>query len=191
MADPGGFTRFVRSNLDDLERFAARYAVYNRLPVHCGDDILDEALALALERWPGHLEHASDDRRRGFVCKTMSYCARNLARREATWLPHPPDYFRGGHCEDIAPNTTDSLVFTAVAQAQIYELSRRLPAREQEVFQLAAIAELDTAEIAFQLGISKSAVGSALSRARLRIRQMLPPELAVELGLRSGDGGVA
>jgi RNA polymerase sigma factor (sigma-70 family) len=191
VADPAGFTRFVRSNLDDLERFAARYAVYNRLPVHCGDDILEDALALALEHWPGDLEYASDDRRRGFICKAMSYCARNLARREAKWLPHPPDYFRGGHCEDTEPNTTDSLVFTAVARAQIYELSRRLPAREQEVFQLAAIAELDTAEIAFQLGISKSAVSSALSRARLHIRQIIPPELVVELGLQLGDGGVA
>lgn len=121
----------------------------------------------------------------------MSYCARNLARREAKWLLYPPDYFRGGHCEGAESNATDSVVFAGVVRTQIYELSRCLPAREQEVFQLAAIAELDTAEIAFQLGISKSAVGSALSRARLHIRRMLPSELIVELGLQLEDGGVA
>lgn len=94
---PAGFIEFVKGNLGDLERFAARYVVYSCLPVHHSEDILEDALVLTLERWPGDLEYATEDRRRGFVCKAMSYYARNLARREAKWLPYSPDYFREGY----------------------------------------------------------------------------------------------
>jgi RNA polymerase sigma-70 factor (ECF subfamily) len=57
-------------------------------------------------------------------------------------------------------------------QSVLRELER-LPSAERHVLLLAAVEELDTAEMAQVLGRSESAVRALLSRARARLRQRL------------------
>ena len=187
MVEPVSFEQFVKLHLRDLERYAARYAVLNGLPAHYGQDILVEALVITLEHWPDDLKHQSDSRRRAFTCRTMQNVSRNVARRERKSTPCPPDYFH--QCDAVEQVPTDSAVFVAVATRLVYAASLQLPERERQVFQLVAIAELDIDEVAFQLDMTKSAVSSALSRARKRIKRMLPKGLVDELGLRPKGGG--
>lgn len=162
----------VVSNGEDFEAWyeTARPRVLATLSMVCGDlddaaEATDEAFVRALGRWSTVRSMESSI---GWTVRVAINVARRRARRrsiEARLLrrevprPHVP-----------------------AAAGEMWHLVRELPDRQREVVTLRYVADLSEPAIAEVLGVSRSAVSSALTDARRRLALALD---ANEEGLRA------
>jgi len=145
---------------DDWYR-EARPRVLAALVVFVGDrqlaaDATDEAFARALVHWERVRSAASPI---GWVVNVARNVARRTSRRSALERrllrrPAPPQV-------------------TPAPGGEIWMSVRRLPDRQREVVVLRYLADLPEAEIAQVLGVSRSAVSSALTDARRSLSAVL------------------
>lgn len=126
------------------------------------EDATDEAFVRALARWDRVRSFESPI---GWVVKV----ARNVARRAATRATLEHHVLRRSPTPPVAQAPT----------GEIWMSVRALPDRQREVVVLRYLADLPEGEIAAVLGVSRSAVSSALTDARRN--------LAVVLREREGD----
>ena len=96
-----------------------------------------------------------------------------------------PKYLDDGH--PVTPavpwrELSDAQLVRAETREQVRAAIDRLPDGYRTVLVLRDIEELDTAEVAEQLGMTKNAVKTRLHRARQALRGLLDPELRAEGG---------
>jgi len=96
-----------------------------------------------------------------------------------------PKYLDDGHpAQPAVPwkSLSDAQLIRAETREQVRAAIDRLPEGYRTVLVLRDIEELDTAEVAESLGMSKNAVKTRLHRARQALRGLLEPELRAEGG---------
>lgn len=96
-----------------------------------------------------------------------------------------PKYLDDGHpAQPAVPwkNLSDAQLIRAETREQVRAAIGRLPEGYRTVLVLRDIEELDTAEVAESLGMTKNAVKTRLHRARQALRGLLEPELRAEGG---------
>ena len=143
------FDTWVRPHLLAPRRLAARLAP------HDADDLLQDALVRAWQRWETY------DERRGTVqawlCAIVLDQSRQRRRRAR---PDPPAV--------LPPDMRDD------AQAVDVELAiARLARRQRQVVELYYFAGLPVADVAVALGVGEGTVKSTLADARARLRHLL------------------
>jgi RNA polymerase sigma-70 factor (ECF subfamily) len=179
------FEAFVKDNHSFLLPVARRYAGLRGLPDPTVADIVQEALCIAWRAWATKLASADGDRRRAFVCATMSNVARAEQRRRR----------RAGQVTDpsalidlVGPQAShEEGVLMRVALRILPGALAMLSDGERLILDL-AIAGLPRTQIAAQLGLTATNVTTKLHRVRERLRQCIGPDLLAELGLtRDGN----
>jgi RNA polymerase sigma-70 factor (ECF subfamily) len=95
-------------------------------------------------------------------------------RQRARMLPHVP-------CDDVViamPEDREPPAWSAMTTDDVRRAAARLPDELREVYVQFALDGRSYVEIADALGIPKATVGTRLSRARARLKQLLTAELA-------------
>jgi RNA polymerase sigma-70 factor, ECF subfamily len=143
-----------------------------RLVGHQADaaDCMQEAFLTALElsrrqtvrNWPGLLARLATTR--------ALDCLRSRLRRR-TWQGGPAEW---GGFADHNPGPPQEAQ-AAELSVRLRQVMAQLPSDQAEVFCLRFLNELSYREIAGQLGLTKSAVGVLLHRARRRLGELLSP----------------
>lgn len=181
----------MKDNLGFLLPVARRYVGFRGLPDIAAADIVQEALCIAWKAWATTLAGANCDRRRAFVCTTMSHMARTEQRsgRRVGQVTDPSTLInlagsQASHEDDVLARVALHVLATAMAT---------LSEDERSILDL-AIAGLPRAQIAIQLGLTATNVTTKLHRARERLRRSVGPNLLAELGLgrdTESTGGAA
>lgn len=117
-------------------------------------EVVDEALARALERWDRVGRMASPG---GWTYRVAVNCLRRHTRRAT--LEHRI-YQRQGSEETVAP------------MSELWALVRDLPPRQRDVVVLRYVADLPQADIATALGIKRSTVSSTLTQAHRALAEL-------------------
>jgi RNA polymerase sigma-70 factor, ECF subfamily len=102
------------------------------------------------------------------------------ARPEESIEPLLPTFLDDGHAVTTYgewPESADRLLERAEVRERVRASIDRLPATYRTVLLLRDIEELDTGEVAAELGISPNAVKIRLHRARQALRELLDPHL--------------
>jgi len=129
----------------------------------CGDsdvaaDAVDEAFSRALARWD---RVSSMDSPTGWVRSVaLNHVRRTMRRRDLERR-----LLRREHVVPPAEPEVDPELWQAVAG---------LPARQREVVALRYVGDLSEADIAGCLGLSEGAVSASLTKARRRLREVIP-----------------
>jgi RNA polymerase sigma factor (sigma-70 family) len=157
------FEAFVKDNHSFLLPVARRYAGLRGLPDPTVSDIVQEAMCITWRAWATKLASADGDRRRAFVCTTMSNVAQAEQRgqRRAGRVTEPSALI-----DLAAPQAShEDGVLTQVALRVLRDALATLPDEERLILDL-AIADLPRAQIADQLGLTATNVTTKLHRAR-------------------------
>ncbi|MBA8922989.1 RNA polymerase sigma-70 factor (ECF subfamily) [Kutzneria viridogrisea] len=96
---------------------------------------------------------------------------RRVTRLRALLSKLPFDLTHSDHAEGVAEQ-----VDTDRGASRVLAAVDRLPRAEQEAVRLCLLGEVSTADAAAVLGIAEVTVRSRLSRARARLRELLPEE---------------
>ncbi|MFJ1457542.1 RNA polymerase sigma factor [Nocardia sp. N2S4-5] len=179
LAERDSFEKFVRAYFEiRLIPTANRYAAYRCLPSSAANDIAAEALARIWEKGWSALHRKSDDVRLASTFTYMENIAREMQRtsmrsdpRRLDLRSEPVDY----RLEE-AVLARSALKFLASA---LQELSDE----QQLIISLTSVAGLNHIEIAARTGLKVSNVGTILHRARSQLKQSIPEELLIELGI--------
>ena len=131
------------------------------------EDQVAEAFARAWRAWRKVSRHPA---RRAWVVRTALNTGTTWWRRHARELPLA-DY------DAVVSGDQDSGLDAAVLVAL-----RSLPPRQREVIALRVFLDMDTDEIAAQLGIAPATVRVHLARATAALRQELRPASTQEVG---------
>jgi RNA polymerase sigma factor (sigma-70 family) len=131
------------------------------------EDQVAEAFARAWRAWRKVSRHPA---RRAWVVRTALNTGTTWWRRHARELPLA-DY------DAVVSGDQDSGLDAAVLVAL-----RSLPPRQREVIALRVFLDMDTDEIAAQLGIAPATVRVHLARATAALRQALSPARTQEVG---------
>ncbi|MEV6239261.1 sigma factor-like helix-turn-helix DNA-binding protein [Lentzea sp. NPDC051838] len=85
----------------------------------------------------------------------------------------------------------DERLLAQTALAKIGEALAELSPLDQAIVELTVVAGMSGSMIGTDLGLTRTAVTTRLSRARARLKDVLGPELLAELGIvgRRGPGG--
>jgi RNA polymerase sigma-70 factor (sigma-E family) len=146
---------------------AARYAALTRTAFlltgdhHAAEDLVQAALARAYLAWHRiRHEHATDAYVRRILVNEHNNLWRRAWRRLETSTAAPP--------EPVALTLTDR-------DRELWDLVRRLPAKQRAVVVLRYYEDLTEAETAEVLGCSVSAVKSRTNRAIVNLRSAFAP----------------
>lgn len=166
--DPEAFGEVYDSYFRAIYRYVA-----GRLGTSAAEDVAAETFVVAFT------QRDRFDPERGALRPWLFGIATNLVarhrRREARRyralgrLPQPPSV--GGHEERVV-----AAVAALRLRPQLLEALAGLSRGERDVVLLVALGELSHDEVAQALGISPGTVGSRLSRARKRLRQLINQE---------------
>jgi RNA polymerase sigma factor (sigma-70 family) len=163
----GAVTRYVSGNdgFDDWY-IEARPKVLAAVALWCGSvdvaaDAADEAFVRALDRWPKVRAMASPT---GWTVTVVMNVARRRARRRSMETA----FLRRSRPSANLPEPA----------GEVFELVKDLARQQRTIVLLRYVADLPQAEIATQLGVSRSTVSTALTDAHRRLRSLLGDEQA-------------
>ncbi|MEO8195371.1 MAG: sigma-70 family RNA polymerase sigma factor [Thermoanaerobaculia bacterium] len=145
-------------------------------------DALQEAFVLAfrgLPRFEGH-SRLSTWLHRIVVNASLMKLRSRRARPEESIEPLLPTFMEDGHSTHAYgewPEVPDRVLERSEVCGLVRASIDRLPPTYRTVLLLRDIEELDTGEVAEQLGISANAVKIRLHRARQALRELLDPHL--------------
>ncbi|KQP57850.1 RNA polymerase sigma factor [Agreia sp. Leaf283] len=147
-----------------------RHALRLTASVHDAEDI---TAVVFLESWRRRTSmRVTDGSTIAWLLVTTNYVFRNFARSSRRYrvalehLPLPED--TPDHAE-----ATDERLDLDARRVALREALAQLPRRDQDVLTLCLLEELSTAEAAEALGIAPGTVKSRLSRAKVRLSELL------------------
>ena len=161
--EPMDFAEFYTSAKDDC----LRTVLASTGDMQAAEELVAEALARAWAAWPTVSRHPAP---RAWVVRTALNTGTTWWRRHARELPLA-DY------DAVVSGDQDGGLDAAVLVAL-----RSLPSRQREVIALRVFLDMDTDEIAAQLGIAPATVRVHLARATAALRQALSPASTQEVG---------
>lgn len=126
-------------------------------------DATDEAFVRALDRWPKVRAMASPVGWAVTVAMNATRCQARRRSMEATLLRRQPS-------PDAAAGSLPG------AAGDAFDAVKHLPERLRTIVLLRYVADLSQAEIADALGLSRSAISTALTDAHRRLRTVLGDE---------------
>ncbi|TNU77361.1 sigma-70 family RNA polymerase sigma factor [Miniimonas arenae] len=157
------FEQFARSVSAELLRFIA-----SRLGAQAAEDVLAETLLVLWRRW-ADVPDGVEARRRW-----VYGIAKNMVRRHEHEQALSRNRLAVLTSERPAPGAPADTLVVATLWAE--DLVESLPGDEQQVVRLVAIDGLSMSEVSDRLGVSPSAIGSRLYRARRRLRRLIESE---------------
>jgi RNA polymerase sigma-70 factor (ECF subfamily) len=113
------------------------------------------------------------DNPRGWMVTILHNLHIDRCRQRARMRPHVP-------CDDVAiamPEDREPPVWSAMTTDDVRRAVARLPDELRETYEMFALERRSYVEIAAALGVPKATVGTRLSRARARLKQLLVAEL--------------
>ena len=111
---------------------------------------------------------------RGWMVTILHNLHIDRCRQRARMQPHVP-------CDDVVialPEDREPPIWSAITIDDVRRAAARLPDELRDVYRMFALDGRSYVEIADALGIPKATVGTRLSRARGRLKQLLTAELA-------------
>lgn len=151
-------------------RAVARNLVRNAAEVEdLVQDVFEKALR-ALDRID------LDANPRGWMVTILHNLHIDRCRQRARMQPHVP-------CDDVAiaepagPDDSDQPIWSAITTDDVRRAADRLPDELRAAYVMFALEGRSYIDVAAALGIPKATVGTRLSRARARLKQMLTAEL--------------
>lgn len=111
---------------------------------------------------------------RGWMVTILHNLHIDRCRQRARMLPHVP-------CDDeviAVPEDREPPVWSTMTTDDVRRAAARLPDELRDVYRMFALDGRSYVEIAEALGIPKATVGTRLSRARARLKQLLTADLA-------------
>ncbi|GAA3236954.1 RNA polymerase sigma factor [Actinocorallia longicatena] len=163
--DPGRFTEVYDRYFHDVHRYVA-----GRLDVQEADDLAAETFLTAFR-----LRDRFDPARGGLRPWLFGIATHLVARHRRKETRHYRALARTGVAppEDGHENRVVAAVAAGAAYPGLARALAELNQGERDVLLLLALAQLSHEEIAAALGISYGTVGSRLSRARKKLRDLL------------------
>jgi RNA polymerase sigma-70 factor (ECF subfamily) len=158
--------RIVTEQLPIL-RAVARNLVRNAAEV---EDLVQDAFEKAL-RSIDRIDLSGNPR--GWMVTILHNLHIDRCRQRARMKPHVP-------CDEVVlamPEDRDPPAWSAITTEDVRRAAARLPDDLRAVYTLFALDGRSYIEVAEQLGIPKATVGTRLSRARARLKQLLTTEL--------------
>jgi RNA polymerase sigma-70 factor (ECF subfamily) len=150
-------------------RAVARNLVRNATEV---EDLVQDVFEKAL-RSLDRIDLAANPR--GWMVTILHNLHIDRCRQRARMRPHVP-------CDEVpiavVPEDSDVPVWSAITTEDVRRAAANLPDDLREVYVMFALEGRSYIEVADQLGIPKATVGTRLSRARARLKQLLTAQLA-------------
>jgi RNA polymerase sigma-70 factor (ECF subfamily) len=151
-------------------RAVARNLVRNAAEV---EDLVQDVFEKAL-RSLDRINLASNPR--GWMVTILHNLHIDRCRQRARMQPHVP-------CDEVpiampsGPDDGDAPIWSAMTTDDVRRAAANLPRELREVYVMFALEGRSYIEVADTLGIPKATVGTRLSRARARLKQLLTAEL--------------
>ena len=151
-------------------RAVARNLVRNATEV---EDLVQDVFEKAL-RSLDRIDLAANPR--GWMVTILHNLHIDRCRQRARMRPHVP-------CDDVpiavppGPDDGDAPIWSAITTEDVRRAADRLPDDLREVYVMFALEGRSYIEVAGALGIPKATVGTRLSRARARLKQLLTAAL--------------
>jgi RNA polymerase sigma-70 factor, ECF subfamily len=164
---PDAARRILTEQLPVL-RAVARNLVRNAAEV---EDLVQDVFEKAL-RSVDRIDLTANPR--GWMVTILHNLHIDRCRQRARMKPHVP-------CDEVVlavPEEREAPFWSAITTDDVRRAAERLPAELREVYVMFALEGRSYIEVAEQLGIPKATVGTRLSRARARLKQLLTTELA-------------
>jgi len=117
---------------------------------------------------------------RGWMVTILHNLHIDRCRRRARMKPHVP-------CDEVPPPTpeiAEAPAWSAISAADVRRAAVQLPDELRTTYTMFALDGRSYQEVAEALGIPKATVGTRLSRARARLKELLTAELAAAGGDR-------
>jgi RNA polymerase sigma-70 factor (ECF subfamily) len=150
-------------------RAVARNLVRNATEV---EDLVQDVFEKAL-RSLDRIDLAANPR--GWMVTILHNLHIDRCRQRARMRPHVP-------CDEVpiavVPEDSDVPVWSAITTEDVRRAAANLPDDLRAVYVMFALEGRSYIEVAHQLGIPKATVGTRLSRARARLKQLLTAKLA-------------
>jgi RNA polymerase sigma-70 factor (ECF subfamily) len=150
-------------------RAVARNLVRNATEV---EDLVQDVFEKAL-RSLDRIDLAANPR--GWMVTILHNLHIDRCRQRARMRPHVP-------CDEVpiafVPEDSDVPVWSAITTEDVRRAAANLPDDLREVYVMFALEGRSYIEVADRLGIPKATVGTRLSRARARLKQLLTAQLA-------------
>jgi RNA polymerase sigma-70 factor (ECF subfamily) len=111
---------------------------------------------------------------RGWMVTILHNLHIDRCRQRARMRPHVP-------CDEVVipvPEEREAPVWSAISTDDVRRAAARLPPDLQEVYVMFALEGRSYIEVSQALGIPKATVGTRLSRARARLKELLTSELS-------------
>jgi RNA polymerase sigma factor (sigma-70 family) len=172
--DPPCFPCFWRAHAETFRRWARQLCAGNDVP-ELAEDVLLAAREKLLRAWCRDIGN-----RLGYMHRILRNTARDAARGRGEWRHRlrpgdtPVDAER--HVVRGGPDPVRA-VLQAEVRREVAAALRRLPRVQRAVVDCLYVTELSPAETETYLGMTATAVGSALHRARKKLRAVLSPDL--------------
>jgi len=134
------------------------------------EDVVQEAFCGLYRRW-----HALSDTERAlsYVRSSVINGCRSALRRRVRQLTGPAGDWPGGTAGDRPGESAESAALISEEHRQVLAAIRRLPSRQREALVLRYYLDLDEAEIAVSMRISRGTVKSTTSRALAALGRIL------------------
>ena len=171
--DPGAravpeLARRVLTEQLPVVRAVARNLVRNASEV---EDLVQDVFEKAL-RSLDRIDLAANPR--GWMVTILHNLHIDRCRRRSRMLPHVPH----DEVAIAAPEVAEAPAWAAIDTDDVRRAVTRLPDELRETYVMFALEGRSYSEVAAALGIPKATVGTRLSRARTRLKEMLTTELA-------------
>jgi RNA polymerase sigma-70 factor (ECF subfamily) len=172
--EPAGVSELARRILTEqlpVLRAVARNLVRNAAEV---EDLVQDVFEKAL-RSLHRLD--LDANPRGWMVTILHNLHIDRCRQRARMQPHVS-------CDDaaiampVSPDDGDAPIWSAITTDDVRRAAAQLPDELREVYVMFALEGRSYIDVAAALGIPKATVGTRLSRARARLKQLLTAELA-------------
>jgi len=134
------------------------------------EDVVQEAFCGLYRRW-----HALSDTERAlsYVRSSVINGCRSALRRRVRQFTGPAGDRPGGIAGDRPGESAESAVLVSEEHRQVLAAIRRLPTRQREALVLRYYLDLDEAQIALSMRISRGTVKSTISRALAALGRLL------------------
>jgi RNA polymerase sigma-70 factor (ECF subfamily) len=113
---------------------------------------------------------------RGWMVTVLHNLHIDRCRQRARMKPHVP-------CDDLplaAPEEREAPAWSAITAEDVRRATAELPRELREPYVMFALEGRSYIEVAAALGIPKATVGTRISRARVRLKELLTAKLAEE-----------
>ena len=159
--------RMVLADQLPILRAVARNLVRNPSEV---EDLVQDVFERAL-RSVDRIDLAGNPR--GWMVTILHNLHIDRCRARARMQPHVP-------CDEVVievPEDREAPAWTAITEADVQRAAAELPDDLRDVYVMFALEGRSYIEISAALGIPKATVGTRLSRARARLKQLLTAQL--------------